>query len=175
MEDKRSAEAVAGGLLGRPLMISQIAVVVHDLETTMERYTKLLGWGPWNVYCHEPPRLHDTILRGERVDYTMLGAETHVGDMGFELLQPLEGPSIYKEWLDEHGEGLHHVAVMLHDVEESTQLKDRFDDVGAPVLMGGRIGETIEFYYLDTEPSLKIMIESGSGHAIELVPDRVYP
>ena len=27
--------------------------------------------------------------------------------------------------------------------------------------MGGRIGETIEFYYLDTEPSLKIIIESG--------------
>ena len=25
----------------------------------------------------------------------MLGAETHVGEIGFELLQPLEGPSIY--------------------------------------------------------------------------------
>ena len=53
----------------------------------------------------------------------MLGAETHVGDMGFELLQPLEGPSIYRDWLDEHGEGLHHVAVMLHDFDESTELK----------------------------------------------------
>jgi hypothetical protein len=105
----------------------------------------------------------------------MLGAETHVGDMGFELLQPLEGPSIYKEWLDRHGEGLHHVAVMLHDFEESTELKKRFADVGASVLMGGRIGETIEFYYLDTEPSLKIVLESGSGHAIDLVPDYTYP
>ena len=91
----------------------------------MEQYTKLLGWGPWNVYRHEPPRLHDTVVRGEQVDYTMLGAETHVGDMGFELLQPLEGPSIYREWLDEHGEGLHHVAVMLHDFDESTLLKQQ--------------------------------------------------
>ena len=41
--------------------------------------------------------------------------------------------------------------------------------------MSGRIGETIEFYYIDTEPSLKIILESGSGHAIELVPDHVYP
>jgi methylmalonyl-CoA/ethylmalonyl-CoA epimerase len=175
MEAKQSADAVAGGLLGRPLMISQIAVVVNDLQATMEQYTKLLGWGPWNVYRHEPPRLHDTVIRGEDVHYTMLGAETHVGDMGFELLQPLEGPSIYKEWLDEHGEGLHHVAVMLHDFEESTELKKRFDDIDAPVLMGGRIGETIEFYYLDTQPSLKIILESGSGHAIDLVPDYVYP
>jgi len=175
MEAKQSAESVAGGLLGRPLMISQIAVVVNDLQRTMEQYTKLLGWGPWNVYRHEPPRLHHTEIRGATVPYTMLGAETHVGDMGFELPQPLEEPSIYREWLDEHGEGLHHVAVMLHDFEESTELKKRFDEVGASVLMGGRIGETIEFYYLDTEPSLKIILESGSGHAIDLVPDYTYP
>ena len=158
MSEKQSAGDVAQGLLGRPLLISQIAVVCHDLQKTMETYTKLLGWGPWNVYRHEPPRLHETVVRGEQVDYTMLGAETHVGDMGFELLQPLEGPSIYKDWLEEHGEGLHHVAVMLHDFEESTELKRRFAEIGSPVLMGGRIGETIEFFYLDTDPTLKIII-----------------
>jgi catechol 2,3-dioxygenase-like lactoylglutathione lyase family enzyme len=174
MEAKQGTEELAG-LLGRQLRISQIAVVCRDLQKTMEQYTKLLGWGPWNVYRHEPPRLHDTELHGQPADYTMLGAETHVGDMGFELLQPLEGESIYKEWLDRNGEGLHHVAVMLHDFDESTELKKRFAEIGASVLMGGRIGETIEFYYLDTEPSLKIILESGSGHAIDLVPDYVYP
>jgi hypothetical protein len=174
MEANESADHL-GGLLGRPLQISQIAVVCSDLQKTMEQYTKLLGWGPWNVYRHEPPRLHETEVRGHAVEYTMLGAETHVGDMGFELLQPLEGPSIYKEWLETHGEGLHHVAVMLHDFDESKQLRKKFAEVGASVLMGGRIGETIEFYYLDTEPSLKIILESGSGHAIDLVPDSVYP
>ena len=174
MEAKQSAEQL-GGLLGRQLQISQIAVVCNDLQKTMEQYTTLLGWGPWNVYRHEPPRLHETVVRGEPTDYTMLGAETHVGDMGFELLQPLEGSSIYRDWLEAHGEGLHHVAVMLHDFDESTALKQKFAEIGATVLMGGRIGETIEFYYLDTEPSLKIILESGSGHAIDLVPDYVYP
>ncbi len=172
MEAKQNAQSVGSGLLGRPLEIIQIAVVVSDLETKMEQYTKLLGQRPWSVYRHEPPRLHQTTVRGENVDYTMLGAETHVGDMGFELLQPLEGP---KEWLEQHGEGLHHVAVMLHDFDESTMLKQRFDEVGASVLMSGRIGELIEFYYLDTAPSLKIVLESGSGHAIDLVPDYTYP
>jgi hypothetical protein len=175
VEAKPDAQSVSAGLLGRPLGISQIAVVVNDLQKTMEQYTKLLGWGPWSVYRHEPPRLHQTTMRGASVDYTMLGAETHVGEMGFELLQPLEGPSIYKEWLEQHGEGLHHVAVMLHDFEESTQLKRRFEEIGAAVLMSGRIGETIEYFYLDTEPSLKIILESGSGHAIDLVPDYTYP
>jgi Glyoxalase/Bleomycin resistance protein/Dioxygenase superfamily len=174
MDAKHDPEVLTG-LLGRQLEISQIAVVCHDLQTTMEQYTRLLGWGPWNIYRHEPPRLHDTVLRGVPTEFTMLGAETHVGDVGFELLQPLEGPSIYKEWLEQHGEGLHHVAVMLHDFQESSELKAKFAEIGASVLMGGRIGETIEFYYVDTEPSLKIILESGSGHAIDLVPDFVYP
>jgi methylmalonyl-CoA/ethylmalonyl-CoA epimerase len=175
MEMKSTPQDALTGILGRPLMISQIAVVTHDLQNTMETYTKLLGWGPWNVYRHEPPRLHDTEVRGEAAAYTMLGAETHVGDMGFELLQPLEGPSIYKEWLDSYGEGLHHVAVMLHDFDESKELRRLFAEQDMSVLMGGRIGETIEFYYLDTEPQLKIILESGSGHAIDLLPDYVYP
>jgi methylmalonyl-CoA/ethylmalonyl-CoA epimerase len=174
MEAEQSAARLTG-LLGRQLEISQIAVVCIDLQKTMEQYTKLLGWGPWNVYRHEPPRLHDTQLHGRPTEYTMLGAETHVGEMGFELLQPLAGPSIYRDWVEQHGEGLHHVAVMLHNFDESTQLKQRFAEIGASVVMGGRIGETIEFYYLDTEPSLKIILESGSGHAIDLVPDYVYP
>lgn len=173
--EKPTAQEALSGVLGRPLMISQIAVVCHDLQTTMERYTRLLGWGPWNVYRHEPPRLHDTELHGKPAEYTMLGAETHVGEMGFELLQPLEGNSIYRECLHERGEGLHHVAVMLHDFTESTELRRKFAEEGMQVAMGGRIGETIEFYYLDTEPQLKVILESGSGHAIDLVPDYVYP
>ena len=170
-EETRAARRFPGG----PLVVSTVGMAVADLESSMAAYHELLGWGPWNVYRHEPPRLHQTELHGKPTEYTMLGAETHVGDMGFELLQPLDGPSIYREWLDERGEGLHHVAVMLHDFNESNELKKKFAEVGASVLMGGRIGETIEFFYLDTEPQLKIILESGSGHAIDLVPDSVYP
>lgn len=175
MSNKASARAVAQGLLGDAPLLTQVAIVCRDLQKTMESYTELLGWGPWNVYRHEPPRLRDTMVRGERVDYTMLGAEAQVGTMGFELLQPLEGPSIYKEWLDEHGEGLHHLAVMAHDFSESGALRSRFAETGSEVLMEGRIGETIEFFYVDTQPALKVILESGSGHAIDLVPDYTYP
>jgi hypothetical protein len=41
--------------------------------------------------------------------------------------------------------------------------------------MGGRIEDTIEYFYLDTEQRLKIILESGSGHAIDLEPSWVYP
>jgi catechol 2,3-dioxygenase-like lactoylglutathione lyase family enzyme len=157
------------------LPISQVACVVRDLDEALERYHRALGWGPWNIYEHAPPALHDTHYMGKPAEYSMLGAEVDTGSIVFELLQPLDGPSIYKDWLETHGEGLHHVAVMRHTADESDALKAYYAGLGAAPLMGGRIGETIEFFYLDTEPMLKIIVESGSGHAIDLKPVRQYP
>jgi len=158
-----------------PVPISQVALVVKDLEATMKVLHDALGWGPWNVYEHTPPALHDTHLHGRPTKFTMLGAECKVGDIVVELIQPLEGPSIYKEWLEEHGEGLHHIACMMHTAKDSDTFKEQFAQRGAEVSMGGRIGDTIEFYYLDSQPLLKFILESGSGHAIELKPSRTYP
>lgn len=158
-----------------PVPITQIAIVVRDIRAAMEAYQRALGWGPWNVYEHRPPLLHDTRLRGEPTAYTMVGAETRVGPLVVELIEPGEGPSIYKEWLEEHGEGLHHVACMAHSAAEADALKARFAALGAGELMGGRIGAGIEFYYLDTEPLLHAIVESGSGHAVDLRPTYLYP
>ena len=84
-----------------PTHISQVAMVVNDLDATMQRLHETLGWGPWNVYEHVPPKLHHTHLRGEPVAFSMLGAECEVQPgLVFELVQPLDGPSIYKEHLE---------------------------------------------------------------------------
>ena len=77
-----------------PMPISQIALVVNDIHAAMDAFQQALGWGPWNVYEHKPPSLHHTHLHGEAPPYTMIGAETHVGPIVVELIQPVEGPSI---------------------------------------------------------------------------------
>jgi catechol 2,3-dioxygenase-like lactoylglutathione lyase family enzyme len=158
-----------------PMKITQIAVVVRDMRSALKSYTETLGWGPWSVFEYGPPLLHDTRVRGEAVGYAMIGAETSVDGLGFELIQPVHGPSIYQEFLDTHGEGVQHIACMKHSFEESTQVREHWRDNGADVLMSGRIGDTIEFYYLDTAPMIKFVLESGSGHAIDLKPTYVYP
>ena len=174
MDTNVSAEDALRGILGRPLMISQIAVVCHDLRKTMETYTKLLGWGPWNLYRHEPPRLHDTELHGEPAEYTMLAAEPRVGDMGFELLQPLEGidlqrvarrarrgpPSRRGHAPRLRGVDRAQAAVRRAGHERPDGRPHRRDD---RVLLPRHRAQ------------LKIILESGSGHAIDLVPDGVYP
>jgi methylmalonyl-CoA/ethylmalonyl-CoA epimerase len=173
--DRAESVTFVDGAATGPLPISQIAIVVRDIDDARETYHRVLGWGPWNVYEHRPPALHDTYLHGRPADFTMIGAETHVGSIVVELLQPEDGPSIYKEWLDDNGEGLHHIAVMRPTPEDSEATREHFNALGADVLMEGRLGETIHFYYLDTEPLLKVIFESGTGHAVDLQPVRIYP
>lgn len=159
-----------------PYRISQVAVVVRDLDAAMKAYHEAFGWGPWNVYEHVPPKLHDQHLHGKPANFSMIGAECEVQPgLVFELIQPLEGNSIYKEHLEKYGEGVQHIAMMQHSFEESDQFKKRFVEAGYPMTMGGKIGETIEFYYLDTMPLVHFVAEAGSGHAIELTPVRQYP
>jgi methylmalonyl-CoA/ethylmalonyl-CoA epimerase len=156
------------------MRITQVAVVVKDLRNTMEAYHKVMGWGPWSVYEHKPPILHHTEVRGRPVHYTMIGAEVHCNPIDFEILQPLEGPSIYKEFLDQHGEGLHHVSVVNPSEDVDRALAD-FKKMGVDIIMSGRLGEGIRFYYMDTEPILKIVAETVSGHAISMKPAFAYP
>ena len=156
------------------MRITQIAIVVKDLRKTMEMYHRLMGWGPWSVYEYKPPSLHHTTLRGKAVDYTMVGAEVHCDPIDFEILQPLEGQSIYREFLDRRGEGLHHVAVVNRAEDVKKALAD-FEKQGVEVLMSGRLGKDIEFYYLDTDPMLKMVAETVSGHSISTRPSYTYP
>jgi methylmalonyl-CoA/ethylmalonyl-CoA epimerase len=156
------------------MKITQIAVVVKDLRKTMAAYRKTLGWEPWSVYEHKPPNLHHTALHGKEANYTMLGAEVHCDPIDFEILEPLEGPSIYKEFLEEKGEGLHHLSVVSSSEDVHAALND-FKRQGIEVAMSGRIGPDIEFYYMDTDPILKMVAETVSGHAISMKPSWSYP
>ncbi len=122
----------------------------------------------------QAPILRHTEVRGKPVHYTMLGAEVHCDPIDFEILQPIEGPSIYKEFLDQKGEGLHHVAVVARSENVDVTLQN-FKKNDVDIMMSGRLGEGIHFYYMDTDPILKMTAETVSGHAISLKAAYIYP
>jgi methylmalonyl-CoA/ethylmalonyl-CoA epimerase len=96
----------------------QIGAVVHDAQATMEKLSAVFGFGPWHVY--EWPK-HRTEMRGryrgQPGNFRFLMAFTQLGHIELELVQPLEGDSIYAEFLREKGEGLHHIHFDIPDVE----------------------------------------------------------
>jgi len=165
------------GMAGLQYPITQISLAVKDLDGLMARYLRAFGWAPWQVFDHLPPIHHNTELRGEKVRYSLRGAEVYVGRMNFELLQPLEGPNLWSEFMAKRGEGIASIATMFHERADGDAAKKAFmDEFGIPVSMKADIGDHIEYYYLDTEKDFGCLIESGSGHAIDFVrPAKVYP
>jgi methylmalonyl-CoA/ethylmalonyl-CoA epimerase len=164
------------GWAGLSYPITQVSLAVHDLERTMELYWRAFGWSGWDVFDHKPPAHHNTELRGEQLHYTLKGAEVMVGSLNFELLEPVDGPSLWKEFIVERGEGIASIAVMFQTLDEGEAVKREFAQRGMPVTMKANIGDHIEYYYLDTQERFGCLVESGSGHATDFVkPAYVYP
>jgi methylmalonyl-CoA/ethylmalonyl-CoA epimerase len=135
--------------------VLQVCVVVEDIQRSMERYWEIFGIGPWQIYTFAPPDLTEPMIRGRSEPYTMKLAVAQVGSVQWELIEPLTGPSIYAEFLKEHGEGLHHVACAVEDFDQAVAgLEKR--DMG--VLMAGTWKGTT-YAYMDTEKAIGAIVE----------------
>jgi methylmalonyl-CoA epimerase len=91
--------------------IDHVAVAVRSLEVAIPRYEELLQRTAHRITVEE---------QGVRV------AVFDFGDTRLELLEPLNERSGLRSFLEEEGEGLHHVAVRTEDVSgELDRLEDR--------------------------------------------------
>lgn len=148
----------------------QVCVVTRDLRRSMEHYRALLGLEPWRILDFGPDTVRELNYRGQPARYRMLVAFAQCGPLQYELIQPLEGPTIYHEFLDRNGEGIHHFGVWIPNLEESLA---RARALGFQEIQGGRgtgRGGDGGFAYLDTDQSLGAIFE-----LIELPKERRAP
>ena len=148
--------------------IMQVGYVVRDLEKSAAEYSKRLGIGPWDVYTFKAPDLREAMYRGKPIDHTFLVAILWNATCQLELIQPVTGTNIYTDFLDRHGEGLHHVKEWVDDCQQELQ---EYRKRGIEVLQSGKFDED-EHYYLDTEPIFGFIYEIGNNGKIR-PPERV--
>ena len=131
--------------------VTQIGVVVKDLDRAIAFYQSTFGLGPFRVQEAEAPNVWD---RGEekrikaRLGFAMLG------QVELELIHIVEGDSYHLEFLREHGEGLHHLGFKVKDFQAKLE---QAKAMGFEVLQTGPGGR---FYaYLDTRRCGGIIFE----------------
>jgi hypothetical protein len=107
------AEAVLPNALVDDLI--QLCVVTEDLDGMVRSYADRLGIGPWWIQDHAAPDLQDTKVRGRPTALSMRVALAWSRGFNWEIIQPLEGPSVYWEYLLKYGPGVQHVAVRPRD------------------------------------------------------------
>lgn len=127
--------------------ITQVAWVTDDLGATERLLSEQFGVGAWTRIDDVVFGPDTTTLRGEPVELTLHVSLGYAGDLQLELIQPVSGPGVHREFLDTHGPGLHHVCFAVDDVDAACAAAEA---AGVPVLMRGSMmdGE-IEFAYVD--------------------------
>jgi catechol 2,3-dioxygenase-like lactoylglutathione lyase family enzyme len=150
--------------------INQVALVVEDLELVAENYWTIFGIGPWQIFNWEAPLVYDRKYRGKNAWAREKIALAQVGKVQLELVQPVDGPSIYRDWLDEHGEGLHHMNFLVDDVDEAVAA---MESDGFPSIQSGRFGPPDQkgaYNYVETHPLRTIWEPVHIGNEIGAEP-----
>jgi len=96
----------------------QIGVVVKDLDRAIEGLTEVFGIGPFRKINWPPEgRTMEKYYYGKPGNFTARMAFTELGPVELELIQPLDGDSIWADFLEEHGEGIHHIRFNVLELE----------------------------------------------------------
>ena len=106
MQDSRQFESLGLG------PIEQVAYAVHDMDRALARYQPI--YGAFDVYDAPNP---GCTYRGNEAAFPVRIGTNNDGPIEIELLQPLGGPSVLTEHLENHGEGLHHVRFRCQEID----------------------------------------------------------
>ncbi len=79
--------------------IAQIAMVVEDLDRTVEKYWNIFGIGPWHFYTYKRPLLGMSRYHGQDVDNALRIALSYFGPTRIELIEVKNGPSLQEDFI----------------------------------------------------------------------------
>lgn len=150
------------GVLGTREMV-QVGFVVRDVEATKRKFAEFFGVPVPDTLLANRGEAHYHVVQTRYLGKPSPKSEAKLaffevgGAMAIELIEPNEEPSIWRDWLDEHGEGIHHVAFVVDDMEKRIQSCEAF---GMTTLQTGNFAAGDGCYaYMDATRDLKTVFE----------------
>ena len=89
------------------MTVDHIGIAVRSIDQALEFYRDTLGVEP----------AHRSVVAHEKVEAAMLPA----GESRIELLEATAEDSVIARFLERRGEGVHHIALQVADVEAAAQ------------------------------------------------------
>ena len=103
--------------------VSQIGLVVKNLDKTIDYYEKVLGLGP---FVRPEITFIEKFYDDTAADFEMEMAFCSLGPLEMELIQPVTPPTVYHDFLEKRGEGLHHLALEVSNIQNAIEtLKEK--------------------------------------------------
>ena len=124
-------------MLGTNTMV-QVAIVCHDIKKTAADYAKVFGVDMPNIIYTDDISVSCATYRGESTKARAYLAFIKVGELiNIEIIQPDQEPSTWREHLDAHGEGMHHIAFLMKDMADMDARSALLQANGMPTVQRG--------------------------------------
>jgi methylmalonyl-CoA/ethylmalonyl-CoA epimerase len=155
--------------------IAQVAILVPNLMVTIKHYYEDFGIGPWHIYTYGKPMVQQMTYYSEPADYQMRIGLSYFGPMRIELIQPIKGDSIYADFIEKHGFGVHHFGLLIEDMDEALTLVN--ESRHEMIMDGSGFGLDGDghYAYLNTDEILGVTLELIERPTHRIEPEMVYP
>ena len=139
--------------LGRP---DQIGVVVRDLDAAADGMRRVFGLEP---HTRTENTYRRTVHRGRETDATVGVMLYDLHGIELEFLAPRTTGNIWQDFLDERGEGLHHIRFAIGD---HAAVREDLHARGVETYQEGESvrGGGVRYAYYDSVPFLGFLIET---------------
>jgi methylmalonyl-CoA/ethylmalonyl-CoA epimerase len=136
-------------------VIAQIGILVNDIEKTSQAYADFFGIENPGWSLTDTVDKAETEFKGKPTEARAKLAFFDMGSLQLELIEPDQHPSTWRDYLNQHGEGPHHIAFIIKGMKEKITLmeKNQMSLMQKGEYTGGR------YAYMDTFKDLKIVLE----------------
>jgi methylmalonyl-CoA/ethylmalonyl-CoA epimerase len=130
--------------------VAHIAIVVGDIEATTKTYAELFGLEAPKVKLGTSPD-----FMGRPTEGKAKMAFINLDNITLEFFEPVGGPTAWSDFLETHGEGVHHFGFWVEGLDEHVA---DFESKGMPVIQNGG-GDWGRYKYIDATSGLGVMVE----------------
>ena len=116
------------------LVLNQYAFAIRDPEPVSAFWNRI-GLPEFQM---NHPELGEPHYYGEPADHDLIQGWQRHGDIAYEWCIPLKPPIVYEDHIQLHGEGIHHLAFSVEDMD---RVLEDYTSRGYVVSMGGTWGE----------------------------------
>ncbi|MDK2902281.1 MAG: methylmalonyl-CoA/ethylmalonyl-CoA epimerase [Clostridiales bacterium] len=143
------------GILGTTA-VAQIGIIVNDIERTAKKFADFFGMEVPEITLTDTYDKTSAQYKGQPTEARSKLAFLHMSNsIDIELIEPDDQPSTWREFLNTHGEGIHHIAFVIKDMQGKV---NKLAEIGMPLVQKGEYTGG-RYAYIDSTADLKVMIE----------------
>jgi methylmalonyl-CoA/ethylmalonyl-CoA epimerase len=136
-------------------ILCQIGFVARDAGRVARKLADITGMTPGEPVLTDGAEKARTNFRGKPSSARAKLIFFNMGQVSIEIIEPVGGPSTWSEFLDKHGEGVHHIAFTVKSTKKTAEGLSAY---GIPTVQSG-VFEGGSYVYCEAEKELGVILE----------------